>query len=320
MKRLSHLPLLRYAATIQLCFFGGCFQPALSDQDATADTAVDSADDDPDAPDTQVDLDTDLSDTSLDAADTAVEGDAADTAVEGDTAEPADAADLAEVDDTVEPDGDTHTTETDVAQPLPLDGFGTITGPCGFLDDELFDAAPSFFVNALDFAQNSYDIEDFDALTPHGQEMILDGNAGGSSLFSEVFAMEVLARCELATLIASETEILYDVAGKITDILVQIDGERVGVSVVRAVGFPKDAPYTVEQATTIIERKLSDILQSTANVSDEHRWVKQILSVLAYADQHVESVRTAWENLPAATRADTIIIVTVTHGADLFIY
>ncbi len=284
--------------------------------DASGDTTVDVADNGPDASDTQVDLDTEPGETSPDATDSSAD---ADTANPSDTA---DAVDPAEVDDdTVEPgDGDSHTSETDVAQTLPLEGFGTITGPCGILDEELFDANPSFFVNALDFAQNPYDVEDFELLTPHGQEMILDGNAGGSSLYSEVFAMEVLARCELASLIASETEILYDVDGKITDILVQIDGERVGVSVVRAVGFPKDDPYTVEQATTIIERKLSDILQSTANVSDEHRWVKQILSVLAYSDQHVESVRTAWEALPAATRADTILLVTVTNGDDLFIY
>lgn len=203
---------------------------------------------------------------------------------------------------------------------VPLAGFGAITGACGVIDDELYDPAPSLFVNGLDFADDPYDISDFELLTLHGQELILDGNAGGNSLYSEVFAMEMLARCELATLIASETEILYDVQGKITDILVEIDGERVGVSVVRAVGFPKDAPYTVAQATTILERKLGDILQSTANVSEEHRWVKQILHVLAYADQHADSVEAAWLQLPAEVRADTIVIVTVTHGDDLFMY
>ena len=289
--------------------------------DTSRDTIVDVADRDSEATDTQSDLaeaaepDTQLDDSrEPDASNPPDVADGGDTPDSSDTAEP-------DSGDTIEPhDGDTHSAETDATETLPLPGFGTITGPCGFLDDELFEASPSFFVNALDFGENPYDIEDFDALTPDGQEMILDGNAGGNSLYSEVFAMEVLARCELATLIASETEILYDVDGKITDILVAIDGEKVGVSVVRAVGFPKDAPYTVAQATTIIERKLSDILQSSANVSAEHRWVKQILSVLAYADQHVESVQAAWEALPAATRADTIIIVTVTHGDDLFVY
>lgn len=270
------------------------------DTDDTSDTAESDTDDTSDTakPDTHDAIDPDTRDT--------VDPDAADTS-----------------DDTSEPDTNDDTGEvadTDTSPTLPLPGFGQISGACGVIDDELYDSGPSFFVNALDFDDNPYDIEDFDALTAHGQELILDGNAGGNSLLSEVFAMEVLARCELATLIASETEILYDVEGKITDILVEIDGEKVGVSVVRAVGFPKDAPYTVEQATTIIRRKLEDILASSQNVSEEHRWVKQILSVLAYADGHVASVQSAWEALPEATRADTIILVTVTHGDDAFMY
>lgn len=274
----------------------------------TSDTTGET--EEPDSADTSDTAGPETSDTAgPDSLDT-VEPDTSDT---DDTAEPDTAADTSDVADTSGPDADTTPT-------LPLSGFGQITGECGVLDDELYDSGPSFFVNALDFGENPYDIEDFDALTAFGQEIILDGNAGGNSLLSEVFAMEVLARCELATLIATETEILYDVEGKITDILVEIDGEKVGVSVVRAVGFPKDAPYTVEQATTIIKRKLEDILVSSQNVSDEHRWVKQILSVLAYADGHVASVQAAWEALPEATRADTIILVTVTNGDDAFMY
>jgi hypothetical protein len=266
--------------------------PDTSAPDVAPDTSAPDVAPDTSAPD--VAPDTSPTDVALDTADTGPADVEADTAVDG--------------------------ADTDTSLELPLPGFGTITGPCGFLDDELFDTSPSFFINALDFGADPYDVADFERLTDHGQEIILDGNAGGSSLYSEVFAMEVLARCELATLIASETEILYDVDGKITDILVAIDGEKVGVSVVRAVGFPKDAPYTVEQATTILRRKLDDILVSSANVSAEHRWVKQILSVLAYADGHVASIQSAWEALPAATRADTIVIVTVTHGDDGFVY
>jgi len=229
--------------------------------------------------------------------------------------------------DVIDPDVGPDAAETvadtgpDTSEPVvPLAGFGAISGTCGFIDDELFDTAPSFVVNAIDFAADPYDTEDFDLLTENGRELIRDGNAGGNSLYSEVFAMEVLTRCELATLIASETEIVYAMQGKITDILVEIDGEYVGVSVVRAVGFPKDAPYTVEQATTIMERKLFDIQVSSRNVSEQHKWVKQILHVLAYADQHATSIQAAWEALPSETKADTIVIVTVTNGADAFMY
>jgi hypothetical protein len=67
------------------------------------------------------------------------------------------------------------------------------------------------------------------------QEILAEGTAGGSSGYSEAFAFEVLHRCEGAELIKSETEIVYDTPGALTDILVRIDGMPVGVSVTRVV-------------------------------------------------------------------------------------
>jgi len=282
-------------------------------QDSQADTSQPDGVDAEDGVDAADDVGQDATSDTVDGSDS----DAVDTGA-GDT-------------DVGEPDADTSDTESDLAgdsgddttdttPSLPLPGFGTISGECGVLDTELADPAPSFFVNAIDFGTDPYDQADFGLLLPDSQEMIRDGNAGGSSVMSEVFALEVLERCELATLIATETEIVYDQQGKITDILVEIDGDKVGVSVTRAVGFPFDAPYTVAQAKSILEKKLGDILISSANVSEMHRWVKQILHVLAYDAPHVESLRTAWGQIAEATRADTIIIVTVTNGADAFIY
>ena len=175
----------------------------------------------------------------------------------------------------------------------------------------------AFFVHAR---ADPYDDADLARLTAGGREIIADGNAGGSSIMSEVFAFEVLARCELATLVKTETEVVYDTQGKITDLLVEIDGQKVGVSVTRAVGFPFDDPYTVEKATAILEKKLADIQVSTANVSDGDRWVKQILHIIAYADAHVTSIETAWNALDSGLRGDTIILVTVSDGDDAFIY
>jgi len=157
-------------------------------------------------------------------------------------------------------------------------------------------------------------------LTTGGQRLAATPNAGGSSGFSEIFAFEQLARCELAGLVKTETEIVYDTTGKITDILVSIDAHKIGVSVVRAVAFPFGSPYTLDAATTIIQRKLEDIQASSMNVSAQDRWVKQVLAVLAYDDQHAETVVQAWEGLDAAIRADTIVVITATHGDDAFIY
>ena len=79
----------------------------------------------------------------------------------------------------------------------PLDGFGEISGACGILDLMMRQqAAPLLIENAIDFSDDPYDESDLAELTDGGREIISDGNAGGSSLFSEVFAYEVLARCE----------------------------------------------------------------------------------------------------------------------------
>jgi len=214
---------------------------------------------------------------------------------------------------------------TDAATDASLDagaltGFGDITGPCGRVAGELSDPNPVVFQTRLDFMMNAYDDPaERPELTPGGQQILLEGTAGGSSGISEAFAYEVLARCEGASLLKTETRIVYDVMGKITDLSVRIDTQAVGVSVTRAVSFPADAPYTAADAA-FIERKLNDILESSANVSAADAWVKQILFVLAYDDAHADVIRTVWEGLPAATRADTILYLLVTDGDDLPIY
>jgi len=202
---------------------------------------------------------------------------------------------------------------------LPLAGFGDLSGDCDVLDDELTATGPSRFESAIDFAVGFTD-EEAGQLTEGGRTMLAEGNAGGSSLYSEVFAFELLARCELAPLVKTETEVKYDQPGAITDLLVSIEGEKIGVSVTRAVGFPFDEPYTVEQAQELLERKLDGILESTAHVSEADRWQKQILAVVAYAPGHAETLAAALDRIDAETRADTIVWILVTDGDDHFIY
>ncbi|MBZ5711024.1 hypothetical protein [Nannocystis pusilla] len=210
----------------------------------------------------------------------------------------------------------TSTTDGTTGEPGEL---GTISGDCGLLDVmELESPDPFVFSGAIDFGVLGYD---YDLLTPGGQQIYDEGNLNPGSLYSEIVAYEVLARCELATLLKTEGTIVYtNPMGKKTDFLAEIDGLKVGVSVVRAVGFPKDAPYSVAQAKTILDDKLADILVSSANVAPEDAWVKQILSVVAYGPMHLESLLAAYETVDPAVKADTILVITVTDGDDAFIY
>lgn len=199
-----------------------------------------------------------------------------------------------------------------------VDGLGEISGRCGVLSlADLQSDGPRFVVNAIDFDVGF----DYDQLTPGGQEVHDEGNLGGSSLFSEVISYDVLDRCEGAALLKTEGEIVYtDEMGTKTDLLIELEGLRIGVSVTRALAFPFDDPYSVEQAQVLLEDKLGDIPSSSANVAPEDAWTKQILHVLAYGPMHAQSLEAAYDGLDPAVQLDTIVVVTVTDGDDLFLY
>jgi hypothetical protein len=194
----------------------------------------------------------------------------------------------------------------------------TITGDCGVLDTELTDAQHHLFENVIDFSTSGFDPN---SLSESGTRILDTDNAGGSSIFSEVYAFEVLLHCETASLLKTETEISYlDSSGKITDLLVDIDGVKIGVSVTRAFAYPPETPYTEEMAQTLLTKKLEAIQESSANVAAEDAWEKQILHVLAYTADHSAQVLSVFDDLPENTKADTILLVTTTEGDDDFMY
>lgn len=94
-------------------------------------------------------------------------------------------------------------------------------------------------------------------------------NAGGSSLASEALALEVLARAFSARLLMTETELHYNMPSKMTDFAVTLFGEKIGVSVTRAVKWAPDEPgveMTSDDAAHLLRKKLTAIHSSSRNV------------------------------------------------------
>ena len=201
-----------------------------------------------------------------------------------------------------------------------MDGYGALAGSCGEINlDDIQSPDPALIQNGIDFtARPAFDVS---FLSPGGKAIYDAGNLGGSSLYSEIFAYEVLYRCDDAVFLKGEGGIVYtDPQGKKTDLLVEIDGAKVGVSVVRAMSFPEGSPYPVSQAFSVLDGKLADILVSSANVAPEDAWDKQILSVLAQTPDHAAAIAQAYDMVDPVNKADTIVLVTVTEGEDHFIY
>lgn len=272
-------------------------QPATVDRNEAADVFDASAPHDVAPPPTDVTSPPDVTaiDASLDAPDAS------------DASAPVDASRDAP------PPTDTWSGSTDI--------LGTLAGTCGTLRGMLHSPMPSYIENTLTFAASERYARD--QLSPGGQRLYDTPNAGGSSAESEVMSLEVLHYCEGAELLRSETEIRYQPpddsgANSITDILVTLGGERVGVSVTR-VYRPMPMVVTEAIAREIILGKLQGINRSSVRVLPKDRWVKQVLHVFVADPAVMPLVRSAWMSIDAATRADTIVLVTLTRGGG-FVY
>ncbi|RME27986.1 MAG: hypothetical protein D6798_03430 [Deltaproteobacteria bacterium] len=203
------------------------------------------------------------------------------------------------------------------ADSTPLPGYGDISGDCDVLDDEWKIHDPFLFDNAIDLAGQPTKKE----LSEGGLEVYTDGNLGGSSIWSEVFAYELLYRCEGAALLKTEGEIDYlDPGGKKTDLLVEMDGRKVGVSVTRAYHYPPEEGYSLAEATELLDGKLRDILVSADNAAPADAWERSVLHVFAYDADAADRVAEAWETLDPAVLDETLVIVTVSDGDDEFLY
>ena len=208
---------------------------------------------------------------------------------------------------------------------VPLAGFGDLTGMCGVLAEMDLDtgAAPKQVLVNFNWTTGYVDPADRSQLTAGGQHMAATPNAGGSSGLSEIFAYEELARCELATFLKSETEIIYDPpTSKKTDLEIMLDGHKIGVSVTRAFKGPLGSgPLDMAAAVELSNRKFSEIHDSTAGTANTtDKWDKQILAVLSDNADDAATFLAATATLDPSVIGDSILVLTTTDGDDAFIY
>jgi hypothetical protein len=203
-------------------------------------------------------------------------------------------------------DGLAETTDSDLPEMAPL---GTVSGSCGELGTLFAANAPTLLVNTYDF----FEAESFDSslLGSGATKRYEQDNQGGSSLCSEVMSIQLLEECEGALLHKTEIEIVYATAGSIADYTATLDEQRIGVSVTRAYKGPMGDEYTLDDATTLLTKKLNGLLEAADNVSPEDAWEHSLLHVWTLRSDWVPTLVTAWEALPAEIRANSIVMVTL---------
>lgn len=193
-----------------------------------------------------------------------------------------------------------------------------LAGSCGELDTELTDASPHLFTTRVGVTECDYVAA---GLSAGGLEILQDDNLGGSSLYSEILVHELAYECDDALLLKTEGEIVYDDAnGKKTDLLLEIEGTKIGVSVTRAIVYPPGTPLDPLTAETLLEDKLQDVILSSANVSAEDQWAKQILVIEMPDAASLSLMVDTYATTDEALKADTIVWMVDTDGEDDFLY
>lgn len=201
--------------------------------------------------------------------------------------------------------------------PLGQTAWGTITGACGMIGDAILIPGPTILTTTYTF--NDATTFDPEPLAPGPKSRYEGENAGGSSICSEVMSMQLLIDCEGGKVLKKETEILYTGEGPKTDYITDIQGAKVGVSVTRAYLGPFVDTYTLEDATSLLTKKLGGVNESTLLVSPEDKWSKQILHIWTLDETWAQTVKTAWETLDTELKSNTIVLITVEEESDLIV-
>jgi hypothetical protein len=110
------------------------------------------------------------------------------------------------------------------------------------------------------------------------QKIIDEPNAGGASAVSEALSAEYMCRRFGAYDIVSEMRIKYFFDNwKKIDYIATIAGERVGVSVTRAMGFPHHSNFTVDDAKRLCYKKLYGLVVARSGISRQFSYGRSIL-------------------------------------------
>jgi len=118
------------------------------------------------------------------------------------------------------------------------------------------------------------------------------GNAGGNSLLSEAYSIDLFTRYYGAKNIIYENDIEYWFnTCSIIDYIADINDQRVGVSVTRAINYQDTKNFTVHNAIKLLKKKLYGLLVARNAVISEQRYLHSILHIWAYNEQVANTIQ-----------------------------
>jgi hypothetical protein len=151
-------------------------------------------------------------------------------------------------------------------------------------------------------------------LTANAFRVSTEVNAGGASIVSEALSAEVLSLLYNAQGLRTEMEVQYLFPGwSMVDYVVEMFGSRVGVSVTRAMGYPHESTFGVDEAQRLLNKKLTGLVTARRNMGKRDSFQKSVLHVFAQSERVANLLYEQFHLLDMDVRNNVVVLCTVTN-------
>ncbi len=104
-------------------------------------------------------------------------------------------------------------------------------------------------------------------------------NAGGNSEYSEIMSIELYIRLFNISNIVNEMDVEYYIDYKMIDFLCIHNNYNIGVSVTRAMGFPKPDVFSYRDGLRLLNRKVKGLILARNSTTDKHYFKILVLHI-----------------------------------------
>eukprot|EP00249_Psilotum_nudum_P018375 c26774_g1_i2 orf=324-2075(-) len=145
-----------------------------------------------------------------------------------------------------------------------------------------------------------------------------ESNAGGTSTISESLSVEYFVRRFQARDVVTEMEVEYCAMNwKKVDYICTLYGQRVGVSVTRAMSFPDPTGFSSQMAYRLLYKKLFGLVVARHGVTKRHSFSQCILHVWCETQQTAKILEQEYDGVSQELDItdDVIMVLTIAQGS-----
>lgn len=142
---------------------------------------------------------------------------------------------------------------------------------------------------------------------PAAKRCLNEPNSGGKSNVSEAVSMQYFAERFAANKFILEMEITtYWMNAAIPDFLCQVYGNRVGVSVTRAMKYPDPALFTAEDAYILLKKKMNGLIMARSGVCEEQAFFISFLHIWCQTPAIAKHLQAVYPTILMEDKTNTV--------------